>query len=120
MLALALSAAAPSSAPAAEKAIWGPAGEVTGHGNAFDFYRRLGVDTYQIHLNFETTAPTKPAAPRDPLDPAYRWPAELDRAVAEGARTGIAVAILVSRSPRWANGNRPSSWRPSPGPTPTS
>jgi hypothetical protein len=113
-LALALPATAASPARAAEKSIWGPVGQVPGHGNAFDLYRRLGVDTYQVSLNFATTAPARPARPRDPGDPAYRWPAELDRAVADGARTGIAVAVQVSRSPRWANGNRPDIWRPDP------
>ena len=109
-----LSFAAAGPAAAAEKSIWGPVDNVPGHGNAFDLYRSLGVDTFQISLNFQTTAPTRPARPRDPNDPAYRWPEGVDRAVAEGTRTGIAVAIQVSRSPRWANGNRPSIWRPRP------
>ena len=111
--ALALSAAAASPAQSAEKAIWGPVGEVNGHGDAFDLYRRLGVDTYQATLNFGSTAPTRPADPRDPRDPAYLWPRDLDRAVADGARTGIAVAILVTRSPPWANGDRHFIFRPS-------
>ncbi|MEJ7787503.1 MAG: hypothetical protein WKF96_22085 [Solirubrobacteraceae bacterium] len=99
---------------AAEKAIWGPAGTVAGGGSAFDLYRRLGVDTVQFHLNFAQTAPVEPANPRSPDDPAYRWPAAVDQAVREGARTGIQVALQVSRSPKWSNGGRSEIWRPRP------
>ncbi len=99
---------------AAEKAIWGPAGTVAGGGSAFDLYRRLGVDTAQFHLNFAQTAPVEPATPRSPHDPAYRWPAAIDQAVREGARTGVQVALLVSRSPEWSNGGRSEIWRPRP------
>jgi len=99
---------------AAEKSIWGPAATVAGGGSAFDLYRRLGVDTVQFQLNFAQTAPVEPANPRSPDDPAYRWPAAVDQAVREGARTGIQVALLVSRSPGWANGGRSEIWRPRP------
>ncbi len=77
-----------------------------GHGSAFDLYRRLGVDTVQFQLSFAQTAPVKPANPRSPDDPAYRWPAHIDQAVQEGRRTGIQVALQVSRSPKWSNGRR--------------
>ena len=99
---------------AAEKAIWGPAGTVAGGGSAFDLYRRLGVDTVQLQLNFAHTAPAEPANPRSPNDPAYRWPVELDQAVQGGARTGIQVALRVSRAPEWSNGGRSDIWRPRP------
>ncbi len=99
---------------AAEKSIWGPSGTVAGGGSAFDLYKRLGVDTVQFHLNFAQTAPDKPESPRSPADPAYRWPAAIDQAVKEGARTGIQVAVQVSRSPKWSNGGRSEIWRPRP------
>ncbi len=110
--ALVLGWAAP--AQAAEKAIWGPAGDVPGHGPAFDLYRRLGVDTVQFGLDFAQTAPVEPVNPRSPDDPAYRWPAVIDQAVAEGSRTGIQVALLVSGAPGWSNGGRSPIWRPRP------
>lgn len=114
LLVLALVLVLPAAgAQAAEKSIWGPVDPVAGASRPFDLYRSLGVDTFQVHLDFAGAAPTRPTNPRDPADPAYRWPPTLDRAVAEGKRTGIAVAIQVSRSPRWANGNRPPVWRPS-------
>lgn len=114
VLALAMVTAMAGAPPskAAEKAIWGPVGDVPGAGSAFGLYRRLGVDTFQIGLDFAHAAPTRPAEPRDPGDPAYRWPAALDRAVSEGSRTGIRIAVLVQRSPGWANGGRPEIWRP--------
>ncbi|MBA3436442.1 MAG: hypothetical protein H0U14_00420, partial [Thermoleophilaceae bacterium] len=99
---------------AAEKAIWGPSGMVPGHGSAFSLYRRLGVDTAQFQMNFRQTAPDKPANPRSPADPAYRWPAEIDQAVRQGRRTGIKVALLINEAPKWSNGGRSAASRPRP------
>jgi len=92
-------------ANAAEKAIWGPL-ELPGGGSAFETYKDLGVDTYQVGLSFATTVPQRPANPGDPNDPAYRWPPSLDEAAAAAAANGINLAILVTQSPGWANGGR--------------
>jgi hypothetical protein len=107
--------AATSATPAlaAEKAIWGPVTLPTG-ASAFPVYRELGVDTFQIQLSFEAAAPRRPARPRRPSDPAYAWPAELDQAVRAAKRSHIRVAIMVNRSPAWANGGRPAIWAPRP------
>jgi hypothetical protein len=99
------------SASAAEKAIWGPL-ELPGGRSAFPLYRSLGVDTYQATLDWRAVAPREPRDARDPDDPAYRWPAEIDDGVAEARRNGIGVALLVSRSPAWANGGRSAVWVP--------
>ena len=101
----------PAAAQAAEKAIWGPLVRPDGR-SAMPFYRALGVDTLQVQLRFADAAPTRPASPRDPDDPAYRWPARLDRAVVEARRSGIQIALLVTRSPAWANGGRSQLWVP--------
>lgn len=120
VLSLALAAAAvlltaaPGPASAAEKSIWGPTTLPDGS-SAFPLYRRLGVDSYQIQLNWASVAPNRPAAPRDPSDPGYRWPAELDRAVAAARGQRICVAVLVNGSPGWANGGRSSTHVPEPG-----
>ena len=106
-----LAAVAP--ADAAEKAIWGPAKLPSG-ASAFPVYRDLGVDTIQFHISFPSAAPTRPARPGDPSDPAYRWPADLDAAIAEARASGIAVALLVTRSPSWANGGRSELHAPDP------
>jgi hypothetical protein len=106
---------AAATVPAApmEKAIWGPLRLPDGS-SAFPLYRRLGVDTFQIQLDFATTAPEPPADPEDPEDPAYRWPAELDEAIEQAGRRGIEVALLVTRTPGWANGGRGPTWAPRP------
>ena len=101
------------SASAAEKAIWGPL-TLPGGGSAFPVYRDLGVDTLQVQLDWPTAAPVRPGNPANPSDPAYRWPADVDRAVAEASANGIQVALLVSRSPSWANGGRPAIFAPNP------
>ena len=56
-------------------------------------------------------AVARPAAPRDPADPAYRSPA-LDAALADAAGRGIAVSLLVLRTPAWANGGRSQAHAP--------
>ncbi len=54
----------------------------------------------------------EPDNPRSPDDPAYDWPRKLDVAVEEGASSGINIAVQVSGSPRWANGDRSPIWSP--------
>ena len=51
-----------------------------------------------------------PRHPRDPNDPAYRWPAEVTRSVAEAKKYGMQVALMLIFAPRWANGNKPPKW----------
>ena len=106
-----LLAAATAPAPAAEKALWGPATLPDGS-SAFGLYEELGVDTLQFTLSWADAAPARPAAPDDPGDPAYRWPAALSAAATEAARRGIRLSLLVSGTPSWANGGRAAIWRP--------
>ena len=94
-----------------EKAIWGPVRMPDGS-SAFPIYKRLGVDVFQIQLRWPRVAAQRPANPVDPADPAYRWPAEVEEAIEEGKRYGIEVAVMVTRSPGWANGGRPSVYAP--------
>jgi len=107
---------------AGKKAIWGPTMLPAGNVNcpppridpcsAFPTYQALGVDTFQIQLQWDQVAPTRPANPTNPNDPAYRWPPSVDRAVVDGAATGIEVALMVKLSPPWANGGRSPIWAP--------
>ena len=108
---VALLASAAASAPAAEKALWGPATLSDGI-SAFGLYEALGIDTLQMSISWQDIAPTRPAAPADPADPAYRWPVEIDVAAIEGAAHGIRLSLLVARTPPWANGGRAPIWRP--------
>lgn len=92
------------------KAIWGPA-SINGK-SAFPTYRKLGVGIYSIALDWARVAPTQPADPRNPDDPAYRWPKNIDGWVAEARDNGIRVNIELTHAPAWANGGRNRHWAP--------
>ncbi len=108
-VALLLSAQAP--AHAAEKAFWGPPTLPDGS-SAFALYEELGIDTLQFTVRWADVAPSRPMVSTDPADPSYRWPAELDAGVAEAARHGIAISLLVAGTPPWANGGRAPTFAP--------
>lgn len=93
--------------PDIKKSIWGP-----GHIGEFDHYSNLGVGIYQRDLSWHQVAPTKPAHPRDPNDPAYQWPSGLDTVVQRAKQRGIRVSMMVLYSPGWANGGQPKNWAP--------
>src|SRR4051812_26671762 len=117
-LALVVATASASTAGAAprhftsKKAIWGP---VTYKGKPqFPIYHDLGAGIWEHTLTWADVAPTQPADPRSPTDPAYRWPADLDRAVTDAKRYHIRISLLVQGTPPWANGGRSLNWVPSP------
>ena len=90
-------------AQAGIKAIWGPARMPDGS-SAFPVYKDLGVDMIEEQVSWRDIAITRPVSPRDPADPAYRWPGALDAMVNGATASGIRVALLVKRTPRWAGG----------------
>jgi hypothetical protein len=113
-LVVALGLSAGHGAPPAEaalKAMWGPSTLPDGS-SAFPVYKQLGVQVLQHQLSWRQVATRRPANPRDPADPAYVWPASLDRAVAEGDHNGIRSLLMVKRTPDWANGNQGEQWVP--------
>src|SRR5918999_849124 len=65
-----------------------------------------------MQLHCSEVARTRPANAADPNDPAYRWPADVDYAISEGRRYGIRVAVMLTRTPAWANGGRTAEWAP--------
>lgn len=87
--------------PSRKKAIWGPV-QFDGR-SQFPIYRDLGVGIYQYALNWESIAQRRPADPRNPDDPAYRWPADADLAASEAKRYGIKLMLMLIRTPSWAN-----------------
>jgi hypothetical protein len=112
LLAIAIAAAAAPSTAAARlplKAIWGPHVMPDGS-SAFPVYRQLGVDVLEMQLVWKRIAPTRPAHPKDPDDPAYVWPENVDEAVQNARSSGMQVALLVRGAPSWANGGRASRW----------
>ena len=105
-----LAAPAAEARKSAKKGIWGPV-EVDG-ASQFPTYRKLGVGVYSTRLRWNRIAATRPANARDPRDPAYAWPAEIDAAVAQARRSRIKVAVEVQGVPGWANGGREANWIP--------
>jgi hypothetical protein len=101
-------------------AIWGPIKLAPGQGgcggparcSAFPYYRELGVDVFQFQIKWNEVAPTRPADPRNPDDPAYRWSSDFQLAVDQAAASGIRLAAMIKGSPPWANGGLGSNWAP--------
>jgi hypothetical protein len=94
-----------------KKSIWGPA--TVGGVSQFPIYRDLGAGIWQASLSWRDVATRRPRKPGDPADPAYAWPADLDAAIADARVHGIAVSLLVMRTPAWANGGRGARRAPS-------
>ena len=87
-----------------KKAIWGLT-EYNGD-SLFPRYQDLGVGIFQTQAHWDQIAQLRPEEPTDPDDPAYVWPANLEDAVSEAERHGMAVSIQLIGAPRWANGGR--------------
>jgi hypothetical protein len=94
----------------AKKGLWGPV-RIAGE-SQFPTYRKLGVGVYSTRIRWSTIAQRRPAKARDPRDPAYAWPAEIDDAVAEARKHRMKVAVEVQGVPGWANGGRAANWVP--------
>jgi hypothetical protein len=98
-------------AGAFEKAIWGP---ITRNGvNEFPLYHALGVKIYQDDLYWDQIAPSKPADPTNPRDPAYQWPAQIAQEISLAKRYRMRVMLQLISSPAWANGGHQGfGWAP--------
>lgn len=96
---------------AVPKLIWGPVTLPSGK-SAFPIYHRLGVNVFEIDLNWAQTAPHRPSHPTNPHDPAYRWPTEIAMAISLAERYRIHICLLVQGAPKWSNGGRSQSWAP--------
>lgn len=106
-----LGVAAPARADAALKGMWS-ANTLNDGQPVFPALRDLGVDVMQYQLRWDLVARSRPADPRNPADPAYRWPRPVEEAVAASATYGFRVALMVKGTPRWANGGRANPWAP--------
>jgi hypothetical protein len=93
-----------------KKAMWGP----TAHNGVsmFPTYKDLGIGIYQTQIHWNQVAPTKPANPTDPNDPAYKWPGGLTETIAEAAQNGMQVQLMIISTPTWANGGQPIRFAP--------
>jgi hypothetical protein len=63
----------------------------------------LGAGIVRLTLRWDAVAPSMPAHPRDPDDPAYDWGA-FGAALDELHARGIPALVTLYGSPRWANG----------------
>jgi len=108
---IAVSAPARANAtPHGLKAMWGPA--IYNGISLFPTYRDLGIKIYEDDLHWDAIALRRPRNARSANDPAYAWPGEVTRAVAEAKRYHIQVALQIIGAPPWANGDKPSNWAP--------
>src|SRR4051794_24675393 len=99
-LAFAIAAPVAHARPSPKKAIWGP---VERNGKSqFPIYKKLGVGVYEMFLPWDVVAKHRPKSPRNPADPAYAWPADVDQAVAQARRHHIRVLLEVMGTPHWA------------------
>jgi hypothetical protein len=121
LVAVLILASVPAAQAAAQKSIWGPSTFPVGDVNcptgpdpcsAFPVYKQLGAQNYQFQIPWDTVAMSRPANPRDPNDPAYKWPTFADFDVQQAAQYGISLAVLVEGTPSWANGGRSRAWAP--------
>jgi hypothetical protein len=108
---LGLLAGLPAAAHAELKSIWGPNRLPNGH-SAFPTYRKLHVDILQRQVEWNVVAPTRPRHAKDPKDPAYHWPADLDAAAVATRRNHMRLALMIKGTPDWANGGRGPGFAP--------
>jgi hypothetical protein len=78
----------------------------------FGELRRLGVRVWSTGISWAAIAPTRPADPQSPGDPAYHWPQHLDAYLDQARRIGIEPVLYVNSFPSWSNGGRNQSWAP--------
>ena len=110
ILALACSPAAALRASSGKKAIWGPV--TVGGRSEFPVYNQLGVEIFEMDLNWSAIAPTAPQHVTDPTDPAYVWPADVTYAIQQAARYHMRVMLQAIGTPAWANGRRAWNYPP--------
>jgi hypothetical protein len=73
--------------------------------------QELGVQVVRFALDWSQIAPTRPAAPDDPDDPAYRW-GDADGVLQALHEQGIETLLDLVATPAWANGGRPPQYAP--------
>jgi hypothetical protein len=94
LLTLALVPATADAAVTHKKAIAGPV-EFNGE-SQFPTYADLGAGIYQATLDRGDVVVQQPENPKDPADPGYEWPPDLDEAISDGAKSHIQVALTIT------------------------
>jgi len=73
--------------------------------------QKLGVDLVRLTLRWDTVAPTAPADPRNPNDPAYRWDL-YDSILQRLYAAHISVLLSLWGTPAWANLDQKPNYAP--------
>lgn len=87
----------------------------------FERTREAGAGLVRINLQWRAVAPTKPANPESPADPAYDF-SRIDAAVRAAAAQGLRIMITARAAPSWAEGKnrvgnaKAGTWKPKPKP----
>ncbi len=68
---------------------------------ALDLAQEANATVVRTTVYWSRIAPTRPAAPADPFDPAYRFD-DLDEMVRGAQQRGIEVLLTIWGTPRWA------------------
>jgi hypothetical protein len=74
----------------------------------------LGTRLVRFTLRWDQVAPSRPAAPRNPSDPAYEW-GQFDTVLRALHADGIQTVVTLYGAPSWSNGGHPPNWLPSSG-----
>ena len=86
--------------------------QAPGGASIFPELRALRARVWMSGLSWAQLAPSRPANPRSPDDPAYEWPASLDLALNKARAHGIEPVVYVNGFPAWSNGGRDHTWVP--------
>ena len=78
---------------------------------ALDRARDAGATVIRATLYWYQVAPTRPASPADPFDPAYLFD-DVDQLVRDAQERGIEVMLTLWGTPPWANGNKGPNFLP--------
>jgi hypothetical protein len=82
-----------------------------GRVEAFDRASANNAVILRTLIEWPKAAPTRPANPSDPFDPAYRFD-DLDEFVRSAQTRGIEVLITLWGTPSWANGGQKPQFAP--------
>jgi len=96
LLILALAPATADAAVSTKKAIAGPV-EFQGD-SQFPTYAALGAGIYIATLDRSKVAVMEPENAKDPDDPGYEWPPDLDEAVSEAAKYHMQIAFTLEHA----------------------
>jgi hypothetical protein len=73
--------------------------------------RALGPRLIRYDIVWSDIAPTRPAAPSNPSDPAYGW-TNADKIVALAKSLGASLLFTIVDAPKWANGGKTQQFAP--------